>query len=193
MTVNKVLSGLADAGLITRRRGIGSVVSRPRVESAVLQIPDLRAEIEERGERYGYELLERKKRLATRDDKARLGLEERVPVLSICCRHTAGGRPFAIEERLLNLQEIPEAQDQDFSLTPPNAWLVSHVPWTEAEHRISACNADKDLASALAVSEGTACLIVERRTWRSAQPITAVRISHPGSVYNLVARFQPTE
>ena len=46
MTVNKVICALADAGLVVRRRKAGSFVSRPRVQSAILQIPDPRRELE---------------------------------------------------------------------------------------------------------------------------------------------------
>ena len=65
MTVNKVLSALADSGLVVRRRRAGSFVARPRVQSAILQIPDLKAEVEKRGERYGYRLLALHKRAAS--------------------------------------------------------------------------------------------------------------------------------
>ncbi|WP_213769771.1 histidine utilization repressor [Bradyrhizobium sp. dw_78] len=192
MTVNKVLSGLAATGLVERRRRAGSFVSRPKVHSAVLQIPDLKAEVENRGERYGYKLLDQQKRAALRVDKVRLGVDLRTPVLALRCRHDAANEPFALEDRLLNLKAVPDALQQDFSTLPPSTWLVDHVPWTEAEHRISACNADKPLAAVLKVDEGTACLVVERRTWRNGEPITAVRLVHPGPLYDLMARFTPS-
>lgn len=191
MTVNKVLSALAAAGVVERRRRAGSFVSRPKVHSAVLQIPDLEAEIESRGERYGYRLLERQKRGATRQDRARLEVDLRAPVLALRCRHDAAKQPFALEDRLLNLNAVPAALEQDFLVVSPSTWLVDHVPWTEAEHRISACNADKSIASELAIEPGTACLVIERRTWRNGEPITAVRLVHPGPLYDLVARFTP--
>lgn len=192
MTVNKVLSGLADSGLVVRRRRAGSFVARPRVQSAILQIPDLKAEVEKRGERYGYSLLELHKRAASVHDKARLGVGGRATVLALCCRHEAEGQPFAIEDRLINVQAVPDALKQDFAVTPPNTWLVGHVPWTEAEHRITACNADKRVAADLGIDPGAACLVIERRTWRNGEPITAVRITHPGQLYDLIARFTPT-
>jgi GntR family transcriptional regulator, histidine utilization repressor len=192
MTVNKVLSALAESGLVVRRRRAGSFVARPRVQSAILQIPDLKAEVEKRGERYGYRLLELHKRAASVHDKARLGVGGRATVLALCCRHEAEGQPFAVEDRLINVQAVPDALKQDFATTPPNTWLVGHVPWTEAEHRITACNADKRVAADLGIDPGAACLVIERRTWRNGEPITAVRITHPGQLYDLIARFTPT-
>ncbi len=73
MTVNKVLSALAATGMVERRRRAGSFVSRPKVHSAVLQIPDLKVEVESRGVRYSYKLLDRQKRIATRQDKGAAG------------------------------------------------------------------------------------------------------------------------
>jgi GntR family histidine utilization transcriptional repressor len=192
MTVSKVLSALADAGLVVRKRRVGSFVSRPRVQSAILQIPDLKAEVEKRGERYGYRLLELRKRAASSHDKARLGVGGRATILALRCRHEAEGLPFAVEDRLINVQAVPDALKQDFSITPPNIWLVGHVPWTEAEHRITACNADKGIAADLEIDPGAACLVIERRTWRNGEPITAVRMTHPGRLYDLIARFTPT-
>ena len=192
MTVNKVLSGLAAAGLVERRRRAGSFVSRPKVHSAVLRIPDLKAEVESRGEPYGYKLLQRQKRAATRLDKAQIDVDLRTPLLALRCLHEMAKQPFALEERLLNLSAVPEAQQQDFTIVPPSNWLVDHVPWTEAEHRISACSAEKSLAAELKIDEGSACLVIERRTWRNGEPITAVRLTHPGPLYDLMARFTPT-
>jgi len=62
MTVNKAIASLAEAGLIVRRRRAGSFVAHPRMQSVVLEIPDIQAEITARGEKYGLKLLGRKRR-----------------------------------------------------------------------------------------------------------------------------------
>jgi GntR family histidine utilization transcriptional repressor len=165
MTVNKVMSALANGGLIERRRRAGSFVRAPAVQSAVLEIPDIKADIVARGQPYGYELLS--------------------------CRHRAGPDPFALEERRIALAAVPEAADVDFAANPPGTWLLAHVPWHEAEHRISARNADAETAAALGIPPGSACLVVDRRTWRSGEPVTAVRLWFPGTLQCFVARFTP--
>jgi GntR family histidine utilization transcriptional repressor len=192
MTVNKVLSGLADAGVIERKRRVGSFVAKPLVQSAVLHIPDIQAEIAKRGEAYGYELLARKRRKATKDDLERLGIDKSCDVLVLSCRHIAKGRPFALEQRLINLDVVPQAGDIDYTLTPPGTWLLGHVPWNEAEHRITACLGDEVALKALALKKPAACLVVERRTWRKSKIITSVRVTYPNDLYQLTARFTPT-
>ena len=191
MTVNKALAPLAESGLIVRRRKAGSFVSRPRIHSVVLDIPDIPAEVTARGEPYGYELQSRQTRTASPRDVEALGLDAPVPVLALCCLHRASGRPFALEERLINLEAAPEAGEVDFALTAPGSWLLGHVPWTEAEHRISAANVAKATATLLGIAPTAACLVLDRRTWRGLDRITHVRLTFPGEAYDLVARFSP--
>ncbi len=191
MTVNKVLTALAGEGLIERRRRAGSFVSRQRSQSAVLDIPDVRAEIRALGLAWRMEILQRRVRRTTAQDRARLGDGAGEQVLALLCRHFAGDRVHALEDRLVDLGSVPEAADAGFDGLPPGSWLLSHVPWSQAEHRIAAIPADAATARLLAIPAGTACLRVERRTWRSGRPVTAVRMIHPGDGYSLVARFAP--
>jgi GntR family histidine utilization transcriptional repressor len=193
MTVNKVLSGLAAEGLIERRRRAGSFVRRPQFQSAVLQIHDIMAEISGRGQSYAYELLSQRRRKATRSDRSELAVGADTEVLALRCRHLADGEPFALEERLINLTAIPAGEAIDFAAEPPGTWLLGHVPWTEAEHHISATEADAEAARQLAIAAGSACLVVRRRTWRSGETVTLVRLTFPGASYHLVARFTPSQ
>jgi GntR family histidine utilization transcriptional repressor len=192
MTVNKALAPLAESGLILRRRRAGSVVARPRIHSVVLDIPDIQAEITARGEPYRYELLSREVRAANVRDREELELTGSDRVLALRCLHRASGRPFALEERLISLTSTPEAEAVDFSTISPGAWLLGFVPWTEAEHRISAVNLPRATAKILGLEPAAACLSLERRTWRGDDRITYVRLVFPGEAYDLVARIAPT-
>jgi GntR family histidine utilization transcriptional repressor len=187
MTVNRAIASLVDAGLIVRRRRVGSFVAQPHIRSLILDIPDIKADVVARGGSYGLRLLSRKVRKATRADEKALAGEGSVVVLR--CLHLANGRPFALEDRIINLKAVPAAEAVDFSVDPPGTWLLGHVPWTEAEHRITAINADAATAHILDVPSGEACLMLERRTWRGKANITAVRQIFLGATYDLIARF----
>jgi GntR family histidine utilization transcriptional repressor len=191
MTVNKAIASLVDAGLIVRRRRSGSFVAQPRIHSAILDIPDIQAGVAARGQAYGLTLLSRRRRkpCGARPDEVQLAGSD--GLLDIRCLHLADGRPFALEDRLIGLAAVPEAEAADFSVTPPGTWLLHHVPWTEAEHRIAAVNADAETAGLLAIANGAACLVLERRTWRGDVHITHVRQTFPGAAYDLIARFTP--
>ena len=189
-TVSKAVEALAAAGLVDRRRRAGSFVAQPHVEAAVVEIADIQAEVEARGQAYGYELLSRRLRAPrTEGDEGRL--KAHGPALQLICRHRANGRPFAVEERVINLAAAPSAETADFVTTPPGAWLLAQVAWSEAEHRIAALGANPLLAGLLAVAPGHACLRLTRWTWRGGEGITAMRQTFPGEAYNLVARFTP--
>lgn len=191
MTVNKAMSALAEAGLIVRRRRAGSFVARPKVHSTVLDIPDIQAEITARGETYAFRLLAAAQRTADPDDGDEAELAGEGELIVLRGLHIADGRPFALEDRLISLAAVPEAAAADFAAEPPGAWLLHHVPWTEAESRISAVGAEPAVAELLALDAGAALLAVERRTWRAGEPVTRVRQLFPGEAYDLVARFGP--
>jgi GntR family transcriptional regulator, histidine utilization repressor len=191
MTVNKAITSLVTAGLIVRRRRAGSFVAQPRAQSAVLEIPDIRADITARGQTYSLKLLSRRRRKPAGRHVDEKKLAANGELLALRCLHLANGAPYALEERLISLATVPEANEVDFSVEPPGSWLLGHVPWTEAEHRIRAINADGDIAEALQVAENSACLALERRTWRGSDHITHVRQVFPGSGFDLIARFAP--
>ena len=144
MTVSKAIASLVDAGLIVRRRRSGSFVAQPRIHSAILDIPDIQAGIAARGQSYGLTLLSRLRRKPAWPDEMQLA--GKGELLAVRCLHLADGRPFALEDRLISLAAVPGAEAADFSATPPGTWLLDHVPWTEAEHRIAAINADAETA-----------------------------------------------
>ncbi len=74
----------------------------------------------------------------------------------------------------------------------PGSWLLNHVPWSQARHRITAVPADAATARLLNLAPHAACLQVERWTWRSGQGVTFVRQVFPGDRYDLVADFSPS-
>ena len=193
MTVNKALSQLAKSGLIERHKRSGSFVTQPHAQSAVLEIRDIKAEIQSLGLAYDYELLKREQRRATGEERERIDLKAGSIVLAIDCRHFAGRKPFCLEERLINLAAVPEAVTQAFDKTAPGPWLLERVPWSAAEHRIQAVGADAEIAKILEIPQGTPCLQVERRTRMNGVYVTLVRLVYPGQAYELVANFAPTQ
>jgi GntR family histidine utilization transcriptional repressor len=191
MTANKVLTQLARAGLIERRRKSGSFVAQPVGQAAVLEIHDIETEVRSLKLPYSFRLVKRGERKAKTADRQHMELAPSASVLDLVCIHHAGERPFCLEERLINLTTVPEAAGEDFTKTAPGAWLISRVPWSAAEHRIYALAAGTEAAAALDIGRTAACLAIERRTWGSTGPVTFVRYTYPGDRHALVARFTP--
>jgi GntR family histidine utilization transcriptional repressor len=167
-TVSKALGGLAKDGLIERRRKAGSFVAHPQVHSAVLEVPDLAQVIAARGEEYRWLLTNRRAADSANDVP--------LPALLVEGMHYGGGEPAAHES---------------FADQAPGTWLLHHVPWTAARHRIRAVEANATEAKALGLRPRGACLELDRTTWRAGQIVTHVRQLFRGDRYDLVAEFRP--
>lgn len=192
MTVNKVLTQLARANMVERKRKSGTVVLGAQSRSAILEIQDIGAEVAALDVPYRYDILELKKRRSLRVDMKLLGLDKPIALLDVKTLHYAGARPFCLESRLINLETLPRAAVESFSDQPPGSWMRAHVPWTSAEHRIRVGTVGADLTDLLKVPVGTPALIIERSTWLQGQSVTFARLLYPGDTHELVARFSPT-
>jgi GntR family histidine utilization transcriptional repressor len=182
-TVSKALGSLAKDGLIERRRKAGSFVAHPQVHSAVLEVPDLAQVIAARGEDYRWQLTNRR-------NAAQAG-DVPLPALLVEGVHYGGGEPFALEYRVIALAAVPDAEAESFTDQAPGTWLLHHVPWTAARHRIRAVEASAAEARALGLRPRGACLELDRTTWRAGQIVTHVRQLFRGDRYDLVAEFRP--
>ena len=148
------------------------------------------AEVARLGGEHAFEIVERDR--VDADERGEvLGAEPGTPLVRLLVRHFSDGEPLQLEERLINLAVVPEAEAEPFVELPPGSWLVANVPWSEAEHVISAEGASPEAARLLDIEPGTACLVVERRTWSDDVPVTWARLVHPGEKRRLVARFRP--
>jgi GntR family histidine utilization transcriptional repressor len=191
MTVNKALTQLTRSGLLERHRKSGTFVKAPQSLSAALEITDIKKEVEDTGQRYGYRLLSDTQRLPTQLDHTRFGTKRVGAIRAIVCLHTAEAVPFCFEQRLVNLDAVPEIEAEVFTKDAPGTWLLQAVPWNAAEHRILASAATKEVAQALEIARGEACLVVERKTQTGRGVVTWARLSYPGTQHRLFARFTP--
>lgn len=191
MTVNKVLTQLASAGLIERRKKSGSFVTQPQAQSAILEIHDVEAEVRSINRDYSLRIIASTRRKASTEERALFTLTGKSNILEVKCIHFAGDTPFCYEDRLVNLQVVPQAAVIDFSEIPPGQWLRTEVPWTSAEHKIYAMAADDASASRLGIKKGAPCLVVQRRTWSDQGPVTLVRLTYPADKHAILARFTP--
>jgi GntR family histidine utilization transcriptional repressor len=193
MTVSKAIGALAAAGLVDRRKRAGTFVARPRVHSMVLDIPDLEQEVRARGQAYRFELLHRAVMRPDPSNPEEVQLAGSGQLLRLEGVHFADDEPLAHEVRLVSLAAVPDMASDISAQQAPGAWLLRHVPWTEAENRIAAIGADRVVSQRLGLALGAPCLFIERRTWRGSEGITLVRQHFNATQYDLVARFGPSK
>jgi GntR family transcriptional regulator, histidine utilization repressor len=187
-TVNRAMQELSDDGIIERRRKGGSRVKLAPSRQVTFEIPLIRVEIEAAGFQYHYELKSDDISIAPDWLRARLTLGARTRMRHLTCLHFSNGLPYQFEDRWINTKAVPRARDADFSAVGPNEWLVSEVPYTNAEVRFSAFAAGADIAVPLKTRKGEPLFMAERTTWLSGMAVTFVRLSFkPG--YTMVARY----
>jgi GntR family transcriptional regulator, histidine utilization repressor len=187
-TVNRAMQELSDDGIIERRRKGGSRVKLAPVRQVTFEIPLVRKEIEAQGAEYQYHLLSNRTVIAPRWLQSQLGLTSAKRVQHVRCLHLADGAPYQFEDRWINLEAVPRAGITDFSIISPNEWLVSEVPYTNAEVKFSAISASATVAKHLMTKPGEPVFMAERTTWLSGVVVTNVRLCFaPG--YQMVARY----
>lgn len=191
MTVSKVLGAMAARGLVVRRKRAGTFVAKPPAERSVLEIEDFAEQAHRTGQSYRHVIGSSQVRPATRAEARELELPAGSVLRALTCLHELGGQPIAWERRLILLDVVPDAEMQDFAVIPPGTWLLRHIPWSEAEHVISAVTADIPLASRLAITPGDACLTLHRRTWLQGALVTDVELTYPATRYRFSGRFSP--
>ncbi|MGX5735663.1 UTRA domain-containing protein [Bosea thiooxidans] len=191
MTVHRALVQLAREGLITRRRRSGTIVASPPASHAMFDILSIPEEVRRLGQHYAYAVLSRSDGRPSAEVAERFGIKRSERVAHLVVLHRADGKPHVLEERIIHAAGVSGLAEEDFAETPPGDWLLQHSLWSQAEHAISAIGAGAEEAALLEIAEGEPCLLVERRTWNQAQPVTAVRLLHPGSRHRFVGRFGP--
>lgn len=191
MTVNKALGLLVEDGLVVRQRRAGSFVAARVARHAVMEMRDIGDEIADTGASYSHDVLAQRSGRAGGRLGKRIGLAKSDPVLHLLVLHKADGQPALLEDRVINLQAVPDAAAAPFERVPPNRWLIQSVPWSRAEHQIRAVNAGKDDALLLGLKKRAACLSIDRTTWNGETAITQVTLLYPGERHQLIGHFTP--
>ena len=183
-TVNRALQTLADEGIVERRRKGGTRVRPLPLPQAQISIPIVRQQVEARGARYNHRIISREAVSAPDHirELMRLGNSDRTVHLRTL--HMGNEKPFACEDRWVNLETVPEFEHADLTQVSANEWLIKTVPFSRGEVAVSANSADADLARILDVDPGSALFAMERTTWLDSQSVTTMKL-HYHSDYRL--------
>ncbi len=184
-TIRRAMADLVQQGLVERRRKAGTRVTARSAHSSTLTIPIVRNEIIASGAQYGYKLLAAEKGGSALD---MTGDFKDAPLLHICCLHLSDGRPYQFEDRLINLDAVPDAADHDFNGMSPNEWLVEKVPYSAVRTILRAEAADSAQARYLKIRKGSPVFVIERQTRLDILPVTLVKMSHPSDLFSITTQ-----
>lgn len=186
-TVQRAMQDLSDSGVVERRRRGGTRVRSEPVTRATLDIPITRSEVEQKGGRYGHQLIRCAQGPAPRSVLAAFELSQPQEMLNVDALHLSDGQPYIFEERWISLETVPEILDVDLTRQSANEWLVLNKPYSRCDLKFYAIPAAGEIAELLHTDPGAALFVIERTTWIDMAPITTVKsITTPG--YQLVTR-----
>ncbi|UHQ53663.1 histidine utilization repressor [Microbulbifer sp. YPW16] len=190
MTARRALSELTDEGVLMRTQGLGTFVAEPVPAGSLLEVRNIADEVSARGHSYSSTILLLEETEASAGVARALGLAEGARVFHSVIVHRDNDLPIQWEERYTNPELAPDYLGQDFSRVTPNAYLTRVAPLTEADTTVEAIAAGDEIAGALQVETGNACLQIWRRTMSRSGIVSFARLVHPGSRYRLGAQLR---
>tara|TARA_R110002096_G_scaffold22830_10_gene73151 strand:+ start:2322 stop:3014 length:693 start_codon:yes stop_codon:yes gene_type:complete len=180
-TVNRALRELAKVGMLERKRKAGTRVPLNPVRKATFEIPIIRQDIENRGQRHGYRLLHRISAIPPTDLLLRLELPPATEMLHVLALHLADDQPFCLEDRWINTAAVPPMDTADFTKLSANEWLIQNAGFTNGNIGFGATAAGPEAASHLNCAPGSALFVNTRVTFAGDAAITSVRLTYaPG-------------
>lgn len=175
-TVNRALRNLAASGLLDRKRKAGTRVAAQPVAKATLDIAVLRHEVEEHGAQYDYQLISRAIAVPPLSVSGAMKTQGDDALLHVRALHLADHRAYAVEDRWINIQVVPDASAQTFQSISANEWLMQHAPYTHGEIAFSAVSPTPDDVEIMGVPPHSALFAIDRLTWDTAASVTKVRL-----------------
>ena len=191
MTVNRALRELQTEGLVQRSQGLGTFAAPLHPVSSTLTIRDLQEEIAQRGHLHRAQVHLQCAEPAPPALAAQLGVAAGSEVFHTLIVHFENGVPLQCEDRYVNPAEAPAYLQADFTRCTPTQLLFQSTALWRAQYSIEAARPTAQEAQLLGVGADTPCLIVVRRTFSRAAPITLARLVHPGPRYSLHGEFEP--
>jgi GntR family transcriptional regulator, histidine utilization repressor len=191
MTANRALRELQAEGLVLRTQGVGTFAAPLHKVSSTLTISDVHDEIVARGHRHSAQVHLQRAEPAPAALAAQLGVAEGSTVAHVLIVHLEDGLPLQCEDRYVNLAEAPGFLQADFTRHTPTHVLFESTALWRAQYQVEAARPTAQEARLLGVPADEACLVLVRRTFSRAAPITIARLVHPGRRYTLQGEFEP--
>ena len=191
MTANRALRELTDEGYVNRVAGRGTFVADFRSGSHVLEVTSIADEIASRGHQHACTVIRASRQHARGEIARALHVEQGSDVFHLLLVHYENGIPVQVEDRYVVADFAPQCLQQDFEQVTPSAYLTSISPLQEAEQVVRASKPNAFVRRRLQMAADEPSLVVLRRTWSQARPVTFARLHHPGSRYELSGRYTP--
>ena len=191
MTANRALRELNDEGYVERVAGVGTFVADLKAASHVLEVWNIADEVRSRGHEHRSTVLKLEARPAAPAIAEAFHLPAGSSVNHVFLVHFENDVPIQIEDRYASVDFSPDFLAQDFQTITPSAYLSSISPLQEAEHVVRAKMPSARIRKLLKMKSDEPCLLVTRRTWVQARPVSFARLYNPGNRFELTGHYVP--
>ncbi len=191
MTINRAMRELTDEGFLSRTAGVGTFVADRRTHAHPLEIRNVAEDVRARGNRYHAVVAELTQVTADEQLAAQFGVLAGFKLFRSVLVHYENDIAIQLEDRFVNPVIAPDYLRNDFGETTPEEYLMGVAPLQSAEHVLRAVMPNSLSHRLLSVPTVEPCLLIVRRTWSSGIVASYAEICHPGSRYELSARFIP--
>jgi GntR family transcriptional regulator len=190
VTVRKAIDDLVADGLLVRRHGSGTFVTRPvsKVEQRLSQLTSFTEDMARRGIKARSEWLHKGIHTPSPDEMMILGLAADTRVSRLSRLRMADDQPLAIEHASVSGEFLPDPSAVTTSLY--EELERRHVRPIRAVQRISATNMKEADAGLLGVPVGAAGLSIERISYlATGRAVEFTRSLYRGDAYDFVAEL----
>ncbi len=191
MTANRALRELTDEGYVERVAGVGTFVADLKAASHLLEVRNIADEIQMRGHEHRATVIDLEVRRAASDIADLLHVSAGSKVNHVFLVHFENDIPIQVEDRYVTINFGNDFLTQDFQSVTPSAYLSQISPLQEAEHVVRAKMPGARIGRLLIMKADEPCLVVTRRTWVNARPVSFARLFHPGNRFELAGRYRP--
>lgn len=188
ITVRKAIDGLVTDGLVARRRGAGTFVTRPRVEKSFSKLTSFSQDMISRGRRPYSRLVSRTTGTVTPEEALSLGLSPGSVVYRFHRIRCADDTTMALEYATIPAYCLPSLDAVETSLYEALE-AAGHLP-VRALQRLRAIAFNADQAEALGIEPGSPGLFIERRGFLAdGRTAEFTQSFYRGDAYDVVAEL----
>lgn len=191
MTVHQVLRNLTQRGFLTRQKGSGTIVAEPRPYVSHYGHHDIIEEIERAGFRHTAHVVTQALRPAMDDEAHEFRLPPKTPLFHAVVVHSAEGKPFEVEDRLINPTFLADCLRINLAKRSLFSLLMLSRPLRDGEETARAVMALPEDQVLLGLVSPEPCLQVVRTTWTDDDVVTRARLLRAGPNAFMRGRIVP--
>jgi GntR family transcriptional regulator len=191
-TVRQTIQNLINRGLVEIRRGKGTFVASPRITQELTELTGFVEDMEALGRNPSARVLDISTVPATGVVARELELATGTPVVRIQRVRLADDRPLSFDETYLPAHIGKKIIQNDLAKEPIFALLEQkyNLPLVEAEYRLQAISANKQVAKVLKIKFGSPIFAIERTSYiASHKPIDYEMLYYHGDQIRFVTRL----